>query len=542
MSSAADPAGAAAAPELNEVALRLDDLEAGRADALAALRPALHRVVVSSGISGAVKTLVVQALLLLDDPRIADGRAGAPFLHKIRKLVDAARAAHADGAAMPATRATQAGRAEFSPDALLSPNTDRGLVEEFVLESREQLEIAESALLRLDTDPDDVDALDTLFRALHTIKGTSAFLGVEHATELAHHAESLLVRVRSGAAVCSGELSNLVFRSIDMLDSMLVSIERAADGETAMLPDGFRPLLGILRDGPTSDVQEGERGRRSGKMRRLRFADTSVRVRSADLDRLVGVVRELVLTHTMLSRDPALRAGANQELGRKIAHAERLAFELEEVATELRTVPFAPTMQKLARLTRDVAYQSGKSIELVTEGDEILVERTMADALADPLLHMVRNAIDHGIESTAARRLAGKPDAGQLRVTAQRLGTQLVIEISDDGRGMRVEELVRTAVERGLINPDSPLSDQEAFALIFRPGFSTAAVVTELSGRGVGMDVVRTNVEQVGGAIETASRVGQGTTFTIRLPFRSQPARSPQQTWVDSQRTIGLIA
>ena len=533
--------GAVVASELSEVSLRLDDLEAGRAEALVALRPALHRVVVAAAFSGVVKTLIVQALLLLDDPRIGDGPSGAPLLLKIRKLVEAARAAHAESASHPPP--SQTSRLEFSPDALLTPGTDPGLIEEFVLESREQLEIAESALLSLDTDPDDVESLDTLFRALHTIKGTSAFLGVEHATELAHHAESLLARVRSGAAVCSGELSNLVFRSIDMLDAILVSIERAADGDTALLPEGFRPLLGILREGLCTDAsQAGSQGRTSGHSRRLRFADNSVRVRAADLDRLVGVVRELVLTHSMVSRDALMRSIAHQELGRKIAHAERLAFELEEVATELRMVPFAPMMQKLARLTRNVAYQSGKSIELVTYGEDVLVERAMAVALADPLLHMVRNAIDHGIEPPAERQRLHKPDTGRLHVSAQRLGSHLQIEISDDGRGMVAADLIRTAVARGLLSPQAQVAEDEAFRLIFRPGFSTAQVVTELSGRGVGMDVVRTNVESVGGTIEVTSRAGIGSTFTIRLPLRSQPARAVSQGRTDSQRSIGLIA
>jgi two-component system chemotaxis sensor kinase CheA len=510
---------------LNDVVSRLDDLEAQQPDSVAALRSSMRRVVVDATVGGSVKAFIIQAMLLLDDPRVEGGAGGAALLAKVRKLIESAHAAHAEHSEAHAAVAPATSGA-FSPDALLSPDTDPAIVAEFVRESREQLSIAEAALLGLDGDPDDLDALDTLFRALHTIKGTSASLGVEHAAELAHHAESLLTRVRSGAAVCTGELSNHVFRSIDMLDAMLVAIECAADGETAMLPDGFRALVAVLRAGPSSDREDvSVHGRSSGQMRRLRFTDTMVRVRSTDLDRLVGVVRELVLTHAMLSRDNSLRSVAHEELGRKIAHAERLAFELDEVATELRTVTFAATMQRLARLTRDVAYQSGKSIELATDGEAVIIERAMADALTDPLLHMVRNAIDHGIESTEERRRLGKPEAGQLRIMVQRVGAQLVIEVSDDGRGLRARELERVAIDRGLIDADAELSDEEAFALIFRPGFTTAAVVTELSGRGVGMDVVRTNVEGVGGTIGIASRVNEGTTFTIRLPFRSQPPR-----------------
>ena len=200
--------------ELTELALRVTDLTTNNADALRELRPTLHRIVVAPAVSGAVKTFVVQALLLLDDPRF-DGMAssgggshGRQLLLKIRKLLDSALAAHANAMPTPAT-GIAAARPEFSPDSLLSPETDPSLIEEFTIEAREQLAIAESALLVLDTDPDDLQAVDTMFRALHTIKGTSAFLGVEHVTELAHHAESLLARVRTGAARCDGPLSNL---------------------------------------------------------------------------------------------------------------------------------------------------------------------------------------------------------------------------------------------------------------------------------------------------------------------------------------------
>jgi two-component system, chemotaxis family, sensor kinase CheA len=527
---------AAVAPELNEIARRLGDLAAGDVRALGLLRPALHRVVVAPNYTGAVKTLLVQALLLLDDPRIIDGVNGAPLLQKVRKLVTAALAADAHGSqAAIAPHATA-----FKPDALLPPDADRGLLAEFVVESREQLQIGESALLVLDSDPDDSGALDALFRAIHSIKGTSAFLGIEHITALAHHTEELLTRVRFEHLACTGELSNLVFRSIDMLDAMLVAIERVAEGDLATLPDGYRDLLAAVRQDPSSGPTSNANGRRnSGQIKRLLSGDLTVRIRAVDLDRLTSVARELVLAQSMLARDASFHG--NPDLARKTAFAERLAFELEDIASELRTVSFASTLKKLTRLARDAAYQSGKSIELELEGDDVLIERVMADALADPLIHMVRNAIDHGIETPDERACAGKPAAGHLRIAAVRAGSDLLIEITDDGRGLDARRLVDVAVERGLMSADARPTEHEAFALVFRPGFSTASAVTEMSGRGVGMDVVRTNVDAIGGRIEIASRLGQGTTFTIRLPYRSRTAPESQHTWRDSERSIDLF-
>ncbi|HEY4132914.1 MAG TPA: ATP-binding protein [Gemmatimonadaceae bacterium] len=532
--------------ELTELALRIAELPSNNADSLRELRPTLHRAVVSPAVSGAVKTFIVQALLLLDDPRLdattptGPGSHGAPLVAKIRKLLDSALAAHAT--AMPTPAAGVSSRAEFSPDALLSPETEPSLVEEFTIEAREQLAIAESALLVLDTDGDDLQAVDTMFRALHTIKGTSAFLGVEHVTELAHHAESLLSRVRAGTARCDGPVSSLLFRSIDMLDAILVAIESVNDGEVAMLPDGFRELLTVLRkDQDFSSTSTPAPPRVSGSMRRLRLADGGVRVRASDLDRLTDIVRELVLTHSMLARDNSLRGGANAELARKLAHAESIVEELDSVTNELRTVPFANTLQRVVRLARDVANQSNKSIEIITDGETVMIERSTADAIGEALLHMVRNAVDHGVEPAEQREKAGKPARGRIRVSAQHLGSNLVVEMTDDGIGLDARALVRHAVERGILSDGIELSEQEAFSLILRPGFTTAQVVTGISGRGVGMDVVRSNVEALGGTIDIASRVGAGTAFTIRLPFRAHAARNVD-TWGEPQRTIGLIA
>lgn len=528
--------------ELTELALRIADLSTNNADSLRELRPTLHRIVVAPAVSGAVKTFVVQALLLLDDPRLGAAMShGTPLLSKIRKLLDSALAAHATATPTPATSLTA--RREFSPDALVSADTDPSLLEEFTVEAHEQLAIAESALLVLDSDADDMQAVDTMFRALHTIKGTSAFLGVEHVTELAHHAESLLSRVRTGAARCDAALSSLLFRAIDMLDAILVAIETVPTGEIATLPDGFHDLRAALRrDSEPQSATDHVEPRVSGSMRRLRVSDASVRVRAVDLDRLSDVVRELVLTHSMLARDASVRGGGiHAELARKLAHAESIVEELNAVTNELRTVPFANTLQRVVRLARDVANQSAKSIEIVTDGEKVMIERSTADAIGEALLHMVRNAVDHGIEPVAEREKAGKPARGHIRVSAQRLGTNLVVELTDDGAGLDARALVRHAVARGILSEGIDLSEQEAFSLILRPGFTTAQELTDISGRGVGMDVVRSNVERLGGTIDIASRVGAGTAFTIRLPFRSHAARNVD-TWGEPARTIGLIA
>jgi two-component system, chemotaxis family, sensor kinase CheA len=216
-------------------------------------------------------------------------------------------------------------------------------------------------------------------------------------------------------------------------------------------------------------------------------------------------------------------------------------LELEAMAGELRTIPFGNALQKLVRIARDTAHRGGKSVELVTEGEDVLVERGTAEALADPLLHMVRNAIDHGIENAETRARVGKLPAGRLRIAARRSGLDLVIELQDDGRGLDAGRLAETAIARGMLAPGVELAESQAFALILRPGFSTAPIVTDLSGRGVGMDIVRSTVELLGGSIAIDSRIGVGTTFTIRLPFRSHRARNAE-SWGEAPRTMGLIA
>jgi two-component system chemotaxis sensor kinase CheA len=233
------------------------------------------------------------------------------------------------------------------------------------------------------------------------------------------------------------------------------------------------------------------------------------------------MVGELVIAQSMIAGDEAL-AGAlatQHELAKKIAHAGKIVRELQDLSMSMRMVPLKPTFQKLARLVRDVSAKLGKDVELVTDGEETEVDRTMADVVGDPLVHMVRNALDHGLETPDERERAGKPRQGRVTLSAYHAGGSVMLELTDDGRGLDRERIARKAVEKGIIESDRGMTDAEVYALIFAPGFSTADQVTDVSGRGVGMDVVRRNIESVRGRVEITSAPGEGTTFHVRLPL-----------------------
>lgn len=244
-----------------------------------------------------------------------------------------------------------------------------------------------------------------------------------------------------------------------------------------------------------------------------------MRVRTDRLDRLIDMVGELVIAHSMLAADPNNAVQRDPDLARKVGHAGKIVRELQDMSMSLRMVPLRPTFQKLTRIVRDVAKKSDKLIQFVSTGDDTEIDRNMVDVIAEPLIHMVRNAADHGVESTAARIAAGKSATGTVRLAAYHSGGSVVIDLSDDGGGLDRDRILAKAAQKGLIDPNKSLSDSEIYQLIFLPGFSTTENVTDISGRGVGMDVVRRNIEQLKGRIEITSERGKGTVFSIRLPL-----------------------
>ena len=548
------------------------------AELLAQASHAIDAAIKASELANRNEPRITQSdlLAIVHDPGDADALQHAMSAPEPRevKVTRAAtpRAAEAVAALAPAPSATNA--TPDVPEMIAHPipkdggtipdDVDRSLLGDFIAESRESMAGAEAALLELEANPEDIEAVNTVFRAFHTVKGTAAFMGLDRLAEFAHHAESLLSRVRDRELPYTQAVANLSLRSNDLLAEFLDAVERSVNsGDAITLPtdyvalmhdllnadavlaghdtcNGTPPAAAVTASGPaaatvsvtTGDAASGIASavslvrvtpasttaavaRSSTKV----DADLSVRVRTDRLDRLIDMVGELVIAQSMLAADPAVVAPGQHDLVKKVSHAGKIMRELQDLSMSMRMVPLKSTFQKLTRLVRDVALKAGKVVELVTDGEETELDRNMVDAIADPLVHMVRNAVDHGVESPADRAAAGKPRAGRVKLAAFQQGGSVIVELRDDGRGLNRDRILAKAIEKGLVAPNHSLTESEINALIFAPGFSTAEQITDISGRGVGMDVVRRNIESIRGRIDIQSVLGKGTIFQIRLPL-----------------------
>jgi len=246
-------------------------------------------------------------------------------------------------------------------------------------------------------------------------------------------------------------------------------------------------------------------------------ADQSIRIDTGKLDSLVDMVGELVIAQTLVGASSAATGSA--KLAKDVDQVTKIVRDVQEVAMSMRMIPIGPTFQKMARLVRDVSRKASKKVELIISGEDTEMDKNMIQQIGDPLIHMVRNAIDHGVETSEERIAAGKNETGQVRLSAYHHGGNIVVEVADDGKGLDAKKLIAKGIEKGLVQPGEELTPQQAYALVFAPGFSTARTVTDISGRGVGMDVVRRNIEQLRGKVDIVSEVGKGSTFSIRLPL-----------------------
>ena len=418
---------------------------------------------------------------------------------------------------------------------------DIAMVGEFITECTELLEMAESALLDLEESPDDEELINKVFRAFHTIKGTSAFMGLKPISEFTHLLETMLSMVRDGEIEFDTACADISLEAIDIITQMLDEIEVSGAGDLIQKPNNYERLTLVLEKisneglapdkalsqagGMAADVGEGsaeapggsskngtvEKGADSSK------TDSSVRVNVGRLDQLIDMIGELVIAHSVVAQDDHIPD--HSELQKKVSHTSKILRELQDTSLTLRMVPLKATFHKMNRLVRDLSRKSEKSVNLSTVGEDTEIDRNMVDIINEPLVHMIRNAIDHGIEKPEERAAAGKSEKANIWLRASQEGGKVVIEIEDDGRGINKEKVLQKAIGKGLVGPDEKLTDNEIYNLIFLPGFSSTDEVTDLSGRGVGMDVVQRSIDQLKGQVHVDSEVGKGTKITIELPF-----------------------
>ena len=495
------------------------------------------------------------------------GEAVKPFE---RYLADAEAAAAADAApAKPSPAPAPAAAPGVVPaellelDAVQSIDLDENaeLLGEFHIEAVDHLGQIEAAVLQLENNPGDRDAINSVFRSFHTLKGVAGFLHLKPINRLAHEIESVLDDVRNDKLEFHQGITDVVLAGRDLIEKLVAQVGDVL--HAGRQPDTAIPVSGLImrvRAAAQRAPQAGEASaapiapvvsessaqsepapeaeapaastpataeapvaaapraaptaQQIGAAAASRQESNTIRVQTGKLDSLMDLVGELVIAQSQLVEGAREAGNTSGTLHRTVGQLARISKELQHTAMSLRMIPIKPTFQKMARLVRDLAVTAGKQVSFEMHGEDTELDRNMVEELGDPLVHMIRNGLDHGLETPAQRVAAGKSETGHIRLSAYHQGGNIVV-----GRGINTEKVLRKAIEKGLVNPNQRFTDEEIFKFIFLPGFSTADKITDISGRGVGMDVVRRNIERLRGSIEIQSELGKGSIFRIMLPL-----------------------
>lgn len=451
--------------------------------------------------------------------------------------------------------------ASFTADDLLVLDLDenREILEEFYGEAVEHLDSIEAALLELEDHPGNAEAISSIFRSFHTIKGVAGFLDLRPMQRLAHEVETLLDFVRSGKVRFDQRLVSLVLESRDRLQLHLVQIHEGLS--RGLQPDTVIPVADLIArtlefipkqgqavevdlddvepdddaahedffvqatpaaaapaesQSPASEVTSRPQ---AGATTLKTTVRSSIRMDLEKLDGIIDAVGELVIVESQLRDSLAAMGDLDSRVERNLAQLGRITRDLQRSGLSLRMVSLKPVFQKMQRLVRDLAAKCAKRVNFIMEGEDTEMDRSVVEEISDPLVHMIRNSLDHGIEGPEDREAAGKSSVGNLYLRAFYAGDSIVLELKDDGRGINAERVLQKAIDRGLAQPGAKYSHDEIISFIFAPGFSTAEKVTDVSGRGVGMDVVRTNIKKLRGRVDLSSEFGKGSTVRISLPL-----------------------
>ncbi|HHT9108563.1 MAG TPA: chemotaxis protein CheA [Candidatus Wunengus sp. YC63] len=461
---------------------------------------------------------------------------------------------------------------------------DVEIVKEFLVESGDHLDDVESKILQLEENPEDVDIINSIFRPIHSMKGSAGFLGMKDIGKVSHELETLLDEARKAKLKVTPEIIEILYEGIDILKKLRETVEKKTNNKDAAIDvidyqpllskisaalqqnqnnveTGFKPVstsqddvddippepkkLGeiLLESGDVSQeqlqialqeqekplgeilVEKGittpEKVENALKVQSTtgkKSAET-VKVDTQKLDNLVNLVGELVIANALINEVLGSDNNTNAAANKNLSQLSKIVKDIQDQVMSMRMVPLKATFQKMARLVRDVSTKAGKKVRLELSGEETELDKTVIEEIGDPLVHIIRNSVDHGIESRDERVNKGKPAEGLVRLNAFHKGGNIIIEIEDDGKGLCRDKILKKAIEKGLVEENASLSDQQIYNLIFAAGFSTAEKITDISGRGVGMDVVKRNVERLRGKVDLSTVEGRGTKISIKLPL-----------------------
>ncbi len=449
---------------------------------------------------------------------------------------------------------------------------DESLLKDFVLEALEYINEIEVNILNLEQNPEDKDVVNAIFRPFHSIKGVAGFLNLENIRNLAHSLENALDKVRNDEWAVSTDLIDIILDGADALKLMIGEINARLEGkpcdpigidlkefelrlekierdtDDSAQPKASRKLgeilveEGVIKEDELDKALKGVTGAyppkkigealiQDGKVTPKQISQAlrkqsasvadagSIRVDTRKLDDLVNMVGELVIAQSMIRQSPVVQANTERKLFRDISQLGTITSELQRLSMSLRMIPIKQTFQRMSRLVRDLSKAAGKSVNIELVGEDTEIDRNMVEEIYNPLVHLIRNAVDHGIESPQERIHLGKQETGLIKLKAYHKGGHIVIEIGDDGRGLNKTKIHEKAIKNGLVDPKETLTDQEIYRLIFLPGLSTAEKVTDVSGRGVGMDVVKQAIDKLRGKAEINTALGEGTTFVTSFPL-----------------------
>lgn len=418
------------------------------------------------------------------------------------------------------------------------------ILRRFAEESNELLDEAENNLLALEKAPDDHESAGTAYRAFHSLKGNAGFIGCPGLEEISRCGENLLGRIKEQKKSCDPVAISFLLIAIDILRDGVRQVETGAVPELPGKQEVCAYLEKLAADAAAESSQkeksEGQDTKEPAAPVKTKVQEKAaveaeaeikekqagagsqqaIRVDLDKLDKLLDLVGELVISEAMVANNPDLKGLQLDRFEKAVLQLDKITRDIQEVAMSMRMIPLSGTFRKMMRLVRDLAHKAEKKVSLEIIGEETEVDKTIIEQISDPLVHLIRNAVDHGLESAEERLAAGKPETGRVTLEAKHSAGEVWIVIEDDGRGLDREKIIKKGIERGLItSADREMKDEEVWKMIFEPGFSTAEQISSISGRGVGMDVVKRNIEKLRGKVDVRSKPGSGTMFAVRIPL-----------------------